>query len=123
MAQDTQFRYGRRAPKRKTALALAPVLSGTVPPPPANVDYGQGITDWQMLGNDQYRQLSRQFEMGQRPPRRHHRFDGHPHLSDDRSGPRLLQDPEPSLLLKQTTATWTSRPPSKRWSATVALTA
>jgi hypothetical protein len=44
--------YGRRAPKNAPALRLAPLLTGTVPPPPAAVDYGTKFTGWQMLGND-----------------------------------------------------------------------
>ena len=52
MAQNTQFRYGRKAPKRARALSLGPVLTGTLPPPPPNVDYGTAFPGWQMLGND-----------------------------------------------------------------------
>jgi hypothetical protein len=46
------FQYGRRPPKNSPALRLAPLLTGTVPPPPTAVDYGTKFTGWQMLGND-----------------------------------------------------------------------
>ncbi|BEP15189.1 hypothetical protein acdb102_35000 [Acidothermaceae bacterium B102] len=44
--------YGRRPPKRAAALLLGPTLTGTLPPAPANVDYGTAFPGWQMLGND-----------------------------------------------------------------------
>jgi hypothetical protein len=52
MAQSTQFRYGRKAPKRARALSLGPVLTATVPTPPPSIDYGTSFAGWQMLGND-----------------------------------------------------------------------
>lgn len=46
------LRYGRRPPKNAPALRLAPLLTGVLPSPPSQVDYGTGFTAWQMLGND-----------------------------------------------------------------------
>ncbi len=46
------LKFGRRPPKRAPALRLAPLLTGVIPPPPANVDYGPDFGRWQMLGND-----------------------------------------------------------------------
>jgi hypothetical protein len=45
-------KYGRRPPKNAPALRLAPLLTGTLPAPPIQVDYGKDFTGWQMLGND-----------------------------------------------------------------------
>jgi hypothetical protein len=44
--------FGRRPPKNAPALRLAPLLTGSLPPPPAGVDYGARFPGWQMLGND-----------------------------------------------------------------------
>lgn len=48
------LKYGRKAPKNAPALELKSFLSGTVPPHPANEDYGSAFTGWQMLGNDEF---------------------------------------------------------------------
>jgi len=37
------FQYGRRPPKNSPALRLAPLLTGTVPPPPAAVPFIGGL--------------------------------------------------------------------------------
>ena len=47
-------RYGRRPPKNAPAIKLGPSLTGVVPVHPAAADYLAKLTNWQMLGNDQY---------------------------------------------------------------------
>jgi hypothetical protein len=50
----TARRYGRKAPKRAPAIQLSRALTGVVPAHPAAADYLARLSDWQMLGNDQY---------------------------------------------------------------------
>lgn len=46
--------YGRRAPKNSPALKLGPLLTGFIPPHPAQQDNLSKFADWAMLGNDQF---------------------------------------------------------------------
>lgn len=50
------YKTGRRPAKNAPSLALASFLKvdAAVPPRPASEDYFKVISDWQMLGNDQY---------------------------------------------------------------------
>lgn len=51
----SNHKYGRKPPKNAPALKLGRFLKSTaIPDHPATVDYGTKITDWKMLGNDQY---------------------------------------------------------------------
>jgi hypothetical protein len=47
-------RYGRKPPKRAPALRLSRYLTGAVPAHPVAADYLARLSNWQMLGNDQY---------------------------------------------------------------------
>ncbi|MGA7192128.1 MAG: hypothetical protein WBW94_00755 [Anaerolineales bacterium] len=49
-----QGKFGRKPPKNAPALMLASFLTGITPPHPATEDYLSRLTNWQMLGNDQY---------------------------------------------------------------------
>jgi len=51
---EATLKLGRRPPKNAPALRLASLLTGVVPAHPDAVDYLATLTDWQMLGNDQY---------------------------------------------------------------------
>jgi hypothetical protein len=49
----TPGRFGRRAPDpSQPAIALADILTGTVPAHPASADYLARLSGWRMLGND-----------------------------------------------------------------------
>lgn len=48
------MKYGRRPPKNTPSLKLGPLLTGVVPAHPSSVDYLARLSNWQMLGNDQY---------------------------------------------------------------------
>lgn len=49
------LKTGRRSPKNHPALALGRLLTGTLPPHPADADYLAALGGgWKMLGNDQY---------------------------------------------------------------------
>ena len=47
------MKYGRREPKRSPSLKLASFLKA-IPSHPLSEDYLVNLSDWQMLGNDQY---------------------------------------------------------------------
>lgn len=47
-------KLGRRPPKNAPALRLASFLTGAIPAHPVKTDHLGQITDWQMLGNDQF---------------------------------------------------------------------
>jgi len=47
-------KLGRRPPKNAPALRLGPLLTGVIPAHPAVDDNLAKLTNWQMLGNDQY---------------------------------------------------------------------
>jgi hypothetical protein len=48
------MKFGRRPPKGAPALRLSAILSGIIPEHPVSEDYLAQLSDWQMLGNDQY---------------------------------------------------------------------
>lgn len=48
------LKFGRRSPKNAPALKLANYLTGVVPAHPDAADYLATLSDWQMLGNDQW---------------------------------------------------------------------
>jgi hypothetical protein len=49
----TPGKYGRRAPSRRPALRLGPLLTGVVPQHPASADYLAALGGgWEMLGNN-----------------------------------------------------------------------
>ena len=50
----TRGKYGRRAPSGKPAMMLGPLLTGTAPAHPVEVDYDAKFTGWNMLDNDIY---------------------------------------------------------------------
>jgi hypothetical protein len=47
-------KFGRRPPKRAPALQLRHYLTGAIPTAPVYQDYLSALSEWQMLGNDQY---------------------------------------------------------------------
>jgi hypothetical protein len=49
----TDLKYGRNNPKRTPSLKLANILKA-IPVHPLSEDYLANLSDWQMLGNDQY---------------------------------------------------------------------
>lgn len=46
--------FGRKPPKRAPALRLSRYLTGAVPAHPVAADYLARLSNWQMLGNDEY---------------------------------------------------------------------
>ena len=54
MTGARDFKFGRRPPSNRPALALAPLLTGVVPAHPPAADYLARLSAWAMLGNDQY---------------------------------------------------------------------
>ncbi len=54
MSSYPQRKFGRRPPKNAPALKLASFLTGVIPDHPASEDYLSKLSNWQMLGNDQY---------------------------------------------------------------------
>lgn len=47
-------KFGRRPPKNHPALLLGPSLTGIAPAHPVSVDYLASLSNWKVLGNDQY---------------------------------------------------------------------
>jgi len=53
--EPMQMKFGRKPPKNAPSLQLANFLTGIIPDHPLSEDYLKKLQNWQMLGNDRYR--------------------------------------------------------------------